>query len=79
MRAVPGAVAPLPSQPMTPATTTQRPRTAPTLRPSLKRNPPGTRNERELWEAGAVHPASQDETGATWVGEFQNGNGHACH
>jgi multiple sugar transport system substrate-binding protein len=29
---------------------------------------------RELWEAGAVHPASQDETGATWVGEFQNGN-----
>lgn len=29
---------------------------------------------RELWEAGAVHPASQDETGATWVGEFQNGH-----
>ncbi|WP_298458832.1 ABC transporter substrate-binding protein [uncultured Cellulomonas sp.] len=29
---------------------------------------------RELWEAGAVAPASQDETGATWVGDFQQGN-----
>ena len=29
---------------------------------------------RELWEAGAVHPGSQDETGATWVGPFQEGN-----
>ncbi len=29
---------------------------------------------RELWEAGAVAPASQEETGATWVGPFQEGN-----
>ncbi|MBZ2194993.1 ABC transporter substrate-binding protein [Occultella gossypii] len=27
----------------------------------------------ELWEAGAVAPASRDETGATWVGPFQEG------
>ena len=29
---------------------------------------------RELWEAGAVAPGSRDETGATWVGPFQQGN-----
>jgi multiple sugar transport system substrate-binding protein len=29
---------------------------------------------RELWEAGAVAPGSKDETGATWVGPFQEGN-----
>lgn len=28
---------------------------------------------RELWEAGAVSPASRDETGATWVAAFQEG------
>ena len=28
---------------------------------------------RELWEAGAVAPASRDETGATWVASFQEG------
>lgn len=28
---------------------------------------------RELWEAGAVAPASRSETGATWVGPFQEG------
>ncbi|MGJ7440647.1 ABC transporter substrate-binding protein [Aquipuribacter sp. MA13-6] len=28
---------------------------------------------RDLWEAGAVAPASRDETGATWVGPFQEG------
>ncbi|TDE92640.1 sugar ABC transporter substrate-binding protein [Occultella glacieicola] len=27
----------------------------------------------DLWEAGAVAPASRDETGATWVGPFQEG------
>lgn len=27
----------------------------------------------ELWEAGAIHPGSRDETGATWVGPFQEG------
>ena len=27
----------------------------------------------ELWEAGAVAPGSRDETGATWVGPFQEG------
>lgn len=29
---------------------------------------------RDLWEAGAVAPGSRDETGATWVGPFQEGN-----
>ena len=29
---------------------------------------------RELWEAGAVHPGSRDETGPTWVGPFQEGS-----
>ena len=29
---------------------------------------------RELWEAGAVDPGSRDETGATWVAGFQEGN-----
>jgi multiple sugar transport system substrate-binding protein len=28
---------------------------------------------RELWAAGAVAPGSRDETGATWVGPFQEG------
>lgn len=28
----------------------------------------------ELWEAGAVAPGSRDETGATWVADFQEGN-----
>ncbi len=28
---------------------------------------------RDLWEAGAVSPASKDETGATWVAAFQEG------
>lgn len=28
---------------------------------------------RDLWSAGAVDPASKDETGATWVGPFQEG------
>ena len=28
---------------------------------------------RELYEAGAVAPASKEETGATWVGDFQQG------
>jgi multiple sugar transport system substrate-binding protein len=27
----------------------------------------------DLWSAGAVDPASKDETGATWVGPFQEG------
>lgn len=28
---------------------------------------------KDLWSAGAVDPASKDETGATWVGPFQQG------
>lgn len=28
----------------------------------------------ELWDAGAVHPGSRDDTGATWVAPFQEGN-----
>jgi multiple sugar transport system substrate-binding protein len=28
---------------------------------------------RDLWTSGAVDPASRDETGATWVGPFQEG------
>ncbi len=28
---------------------------------------------RDLWRSGAVDPASKDETGATWVGPFQQG------
>src|SRR5439155_16664959 len=28
---------------------------------------------RDLWTSGAVDPASKDETGATWVGPFQEG------
>ena len=57
-----------------PPTTKPRPGTAPTLRPSLKRNPPGTRNERELWDAGHRVVVGMDEVGrGAWAGPLTLG------
>jgi ribonuclease HII len=55
-------------------TTTQRPGTAPTLRPSLKRKAPGTLNERELWDAGHQVVVGMDEVGrGAWAGPLTLG------
>jgi len=43
--------------------------TAPVLRPSLKRKAPGTRRERELWDAGHAVVVGMDEVGrGAWAG-----------
>ena len=56
------------------STTTQRPGTAPTLRPSLKRKAPGTLNERELWDAGHRVVVGMDEVGrGAWAGPLTLG------
>ena len=59
---------------MSPSTTRTKPRTAPTLRPSLKRNPPGTRHERELWDDGHRIVVGMDEVGrGAWAGPLTLG------
>ena len=48
--------------------------TAPTLRPSLKRKAPGTRRERDLWEAGHRVVVGIDEVGrGAWAGPLTLG------
>ena len=48
--------------------------TAPTLRPSLKRKAPGTRVERDLWEAGHDVVVGIDEVGrGAWAGPLTLG------
>ncbi|MDZ7675842.1 MAG: ribonuclease HII [Acidimicrobiales bacterium] len=50
------------------------PPTATTLRPSLKRKAPGTRHERELWEAGHEVVVGIDEVGrGAWAGPLTLG------
>ncbi len=47
---------------------------ATTLRPSLKRKAPGTRNERELWDAGHAVVVGIDEVGrGAWAGPLTLG------
>lgn len=47
---------------------------APTLRPSLKRKAPGTRNERELWDGGHRVVVGLDEVGrGAWAGPLTLG------
>ncbi len=48
--------------------------TAPTLRPSLKRKAPGTRRERDLWDAGHRVVVGIDEVGrGAWAGPLTLG------
>ena len=60
-----------------PATSRRRPAAATgagTLRPSLKRKAPGTRHERELWEAGHDVVVGIDEVGrGAWAGPLTLG------
>ena len=60
----------LASEPMSPPSAA----TAPTLRPSLKRKAPGTRNERELWDQGHEIVVGIDEVGrGAWAGPLTLG------
>lgn len=50
------------------------PRTATTLRPSLKRKAPGTRRERDLWDLGHDVVVGMDEVGrGAWAGPLTLG------